>query len=358
MTIKKPITRHHAPLQMRRHIVILAVPPANELDVVGPFQVFAIANRHFTENNNPYEVEVTTTATERNIAGHSGLSIVSHSFYRDIRDGVDTLLVAGGLGARSGGKPSVLEWINYMSQKTRRLGSVCTGAFLLAEAGLLDNKKATTHWAFAQEFASRFPRVSLDIDPIWLRDGKTYTSAGVTAGMDLALALVEEDLGSKIALAVARDLVLFLKRPGGQAQFSRSLAAQSSTRKSMQELLVWIVENLEKDLTVEKLASRAAMSRRNFTRVFADELGTSPAQYVEQLRVEAARRLFEETEQGVEEIAAACGFSSAEIMRRAFLRSIGAAPSQYRERFHSAGNSPVQSRIHVESFQPKLGAVA
>ena len=192
-----------------------------------------------------------------------------------------------------------------------------------------------------------------------LRDGQTYTSAGITAGMDLALALVEEDLGSKVALAVTRDLVLFLKRPGGQAQFSRSLVAQSSTRKSLQELLVWIVENLDQDLTVENLASRAAMSRRNFTRVFADQLGTSPAQYVEQLRIEAARRLLAETQQGVEEIAAACGFSSAELMRRAFLRSIGAAPSQYRERFRSAGNfSPIQPPIQIDSFRPEPEAVA
>jgi transcriptional regulator GlxA family with amidase domain len=340
--MKKPIAKHHARLQMRRHIVILAVPPVNELDVVGPFQVFAIAKYHLPDHNNPYQVEVATTGTERKIAGHSGLSIVAHCSYRDICEPVDTLLVAGGLGARSGGRPSVLEWLNRMSQKTRRLGSICTGAFLLAEAGLLDNKKATTHWLFAREFASRFPRVSLDPNPIWLRDQNTYSSAGVTAGMDQALALVEEDLGSKVALAIARDLVVFLKRPGSQAQFSRSLAAQSSTRKSLQELLVWIVENLDKDLSVENLASRTAMSRRNFTRVFADQLGTPPARYVEQLRVEAARRLLEETEQGVQEIAAACGFSSAELMRRAFLRSIEAAPSQYRERFRSATLAPLQ----------------
>ena len=235
-----------------------------------------------------------------------------------------------------------------MSQEVRRIGSICTGSYLLAEAGLLDGKKATTHWAFAKEFAARFPGVLLDLNPIWVRDGKTYTSAGITAGMDLALALVEEDLGSKIALSVARDLVVFLRRPGGQAQFSRSLAAQTSTRKSLQELLVWMVENLDQDLSLEKLASRAAMSRRNFTRVFAAELGTAPAQYVEQIRVEGARHLLEETEQGVEGIASACGFSSAELMRRAFLRTIGIAPSQYREQFRSAGNSPIRSPIYSD----------
>ena len=214
----------------------------------------------------------------------------------------------------------MLEWLIRVSRKVWPIGSICTGAYLLAEARLLDGKRATTHWAFANQFAACFPRVLLDPNPIWVRDGKTYTSAGITAGMDLALAMVEEDLGSKVALAVARDLVLFLRRPGGQAQFSRSLAAQTSTRNSLQELLVWMIENLDKDLPVETLASRAAMSRRNFTRVFADELSTSPAQYVERIRVEGARHLIEETQQGVEEIASTCGFSSAELMRRAFLR--------------------------------------
>ena len=269
--------------------------------------------------------------------GYSGLSILCHLFYQDISEKVDTLLVAGGLGARSGGNPEILEWIMRMSKEVRRIGSVCTGAFLLAAAGLLDGKKATTHWAYADEFASRFPRVSLDPDPIWLKEGKIYTSAGVTAGMDLALALVEEDLGSKVALRIARDLVLFLRRPGGQAQFSRSLEAQTLTRRPLQELLVWMVENLSQDLSVETLARRAAMSRRNFSRVFASELGVPPGHYVEQLRVEAARRLLEESRQGVEEIAFACGFSSGELMRRAFLRSIRITPRQYRERFCLAG---------------------
>jgi|SRR5271165_966229 len=342
---KKQTAENKSANRVSRRIAILAVPPINELDVVGPFQVFGTVNRLFGQRGAPYHLEVVSSVREESVVGYSGLSILSHSYYRDISDKIDTLLIAGGLGARSGGEPDVLKWITRMSQKVRRLGSVCTGAFLLAEAGLLDGKKATTHWAFAEEFGSRFPRVLIDPEPIWLKEGKIYTSAGVTAGMDLALALIEEDLGGKAALAVARDLVLFLRRPGGQAQFSRALEAQTLIRKPLQELLVWIVENLNRDLSVEKLASRAAMSPRNFTRVFASELGTAPAHYVEQLRIEAARRLLEESRQSIEEIAFACGFSSGELMRRAFLRSIRTTPSQYRERFRLAGEYPVRPRL-------------
>jgi transcriptional regulator GlxA family with amidase domain len=332
--------------RLSRTIVILAVPPTNELDVVGPFQVFGTVNRLFGQRSAPYKLAVASSVAEESIAGYSGLSILSQSFYRDVSDKIDTLLIAGGTGARYGGEPNVLKWITRMSKKVRRLGSVCTGAFLLAEAGLLDGKRATTHWAFAEEFAARYSRVLIDPDPIWSRDGKIYTSAGVTAGMDLALALIEEDLGGKVALAVARDLVLFLRRPGSQSQFSRSLEAQKLTRKPLQELVVWMVENLNKDLSVENLATHAAMNRRNFTRVFASELGASPARYVEQLRIEAARRLLEESRQSVEEIAYACGFSSGELLRRAFLRSVRTTPSQYRERFRLAPILPPAARIY------------
>lgn len=321
------------------------------MDVVGAFQVFAIANRHFPELERVYEISVASSVARSEITGYDGLSILSHCYYRDITRKVDTLVIAGKLGARSGASPEVVSWITSMSKKVRRLASICTGAFLLAETGLLDRKRATTHWAFAGEFASRFPRVQVDPDPIWIREGRIYTSAGVTAGMDLALALVEEDLGSKAALAVARVLVVSLRRPGGQSQFSRSLAAQASNRKPLRELLVWAVENLSKDLSVENLASRVAMSRRNFTRVFAAELGIPPARYVEQLRVEAARRQLEETSRSVEEIASACRFSNGESMRRAFLRSIGTPPSQYRDRFQCAGVSPVHLPTEARMFR-------
>ncbi len=331
--------------RFRRRSAILAVPPVNELDVVGPFQVFATANRCAGRPVEPYQVEVLTAGSGRRVAGNAGLSILSHRSYREIADGVDTLLVAGGLGARSCRDREVLGWLAHMAPRVRRLGSICTGAFLLAEAGLLNGRRVTTHWAFAREFAARFPQVSLDPDPIWRRDGKVYTSAGVTAGMDLSLALVEEDLGAEVALAVARDLVLFLRRPGTQSQFSRLLAGQSVVQKPLQELLVWVVENLDRDLSVERLARRASMSRRNFSRVFAEQLGAGPARYVERLRVEAARRLLEQTRQGVDEIAAGCGFGSAELMRRAFLRALGTPPREYRARFSSARHASVPPSV-------------
>ncbi len=216
--------------------------------------------------------------------------------------------------------------------------SICTGAFLLAEAGLLDGRRATTHWMFAKDFALRYPRVTVEPDRIYVRDSHVYTSAGVTAGMDLSLALVEEDLGSALALQVARALVLFLRRPGGQAQFSAVLSSQASEHKPLRELQVWMAENVRQDLSMENLASRVAMSPRNFARLFAREIGTTPAHFVEQLRVESARRELETTEKGLEQIAVVSGFKSAEVMRRAFLRCIGTSPSGYREHFyHLAG---------------------
>src|SRR5215470_18981568 len=228
---------------------------------------------------------------------------------------------------------SVLNWLRLQSKNARRVVSICTGAFLLARAGLLDGKRATTHWKFAAELAQRYPRVTVEPDRIYVQDSKIYTSAGVTAGIDLALALVEEDLGSTVALHVAQALVLFLRRPGGQAQFSALLASQSSDLQPIRELLVWMAENLGRDLSVEGLASRAAMSPRNFARVFLREVGTSPAHFVEQLRIEAARRFLETSAKSLEQVAATTGFGRAELMRRAFHRCLGISPGDYRERF-------------------------
>jgi transcriptional regulator GlxA family with amidase domain len=344
--------------KISRRIVILAAPPFDEINVVGVFQVFGTANQLFPEHASPYRIQVASATPESMITGYSGLSLVPHLYYKDVRGNVDTLLLASGPVGHSDVDMHLLQWVIRLSPKVRRLGSICSGAFLLAETGLLDGRRATTHWAHAKEFGARFPKVLLDPDPIWLRDGNIYTSAGVTSGMDLALALVEEDLGSKVALAVARQLVLFLRRPGGQSQFSRLLEAQASTRGPLREVLVWAVENLDKDLSVENLALHAAMSRRNFTRVFTAELGKSPAHYVEQLRIEAARQLLEDSWENLEEIASACGFSSAELMRRAFLRSIGITPSEYRERFRLAGSTPVRSPVQFSSLTAEAGRAA
>jgi transcriptional regulator GlxA family with amidase domain len=210
---------------------------------------------------------------------------------------------------------------------------VCVAAFVLAEAGLLHNKRATTHWAFAADLQKKYPDVKVDANPIWIQDGNIYTSAGITAGIDLALAMVEEDHGASVALDVARNLIVFLRRPGGQAQFSVSLSTQASGRTALHDLQVWMAENLNKDLSVDALARRAAMSPRNFSRVFRKENGTTPAKFVERLRVEAARRQLEQTVRAVKEIAASCGFSSSEIMRRTFLSELQVTLSAYRLRF-------------------------
>jgi transcriptional regulator GlxA family with amidase domain len=226
-----------------------------------------------------------------------------------------------------------MDWVRGVAKRARRVASVCTGAFILAEAGLLNGKRATTHWMFADKLGRQYPRVIVEPDHIYVRDGHVYTSAGVTAGMDLALALVEEDFGGTIALQVAQRLVLFLRRPGGQTQFSTLLSSQASENKPLHELQVWMAENLQEDLSINHLASRVAMSPRNFARAFVREVGVTPAHLTEQLRVEAARRELETTDRGLESVAARAGFGSAEVMRRAFQRCVGTSPSHYRERF-------------------------
>jgi transcriptional regulator GlxA family with amidase domain len=214
------------------------------------------------------------------------------------------------------------------------VSSVCTGAFVLAKAGLLDGRRATTHWASCDRLAARYPAVTVEPDPIFVRDGNVYTSAGVTAGMDLALALVEEDLGRKTALEVARRLVLFVKRPGGQSQFSAQLAAQTADREPLRELQDWIGGNLDADLSVPALARRAHMSERNFARAFRRELGLTPAAYVEIARVESARMALESAATPVEVVARQAGFGTVETMRRAFHRRLGVGPADYRARFN------------------------
>jgi transcriptional regulator GlxA family with amidase domain len=285
-----------------------------------------------------YAVELLSSAGPGAFRLSCGVELLARGLPRRGEAPPDTLIVAGGVGVEAAlGDRALLAFLRAAAPRVRRLASVCTGAFLLAEAGLLDGRRATTHWAYCAELARRHPRVRVEPDPIYVRDGCVYTSAGVTSGMDLALALVEEDLGREAALTVARWLVLFLKRPGGQSQFSAQLAAQLAAREPIQELQAWIVENVHGDLSVAALAARAGMSPRNFARVFAREVGATPARFVETARVEAARRRLEEHgAQGVEAVAAACGFGSAETMRRAFLRRVRVSPADYRSRFQAA----------------------
>ena len=324
------LVKSNAPL---KRVVLFAHPPVLELDIVGPANVFSAANK-VNKGGRTYEIVLATSGKERIIAGMAGIGLAAHKYHHEILDGVDTLLVAGGKGAMAAGDPEVLAWLRDMAPRVRRLGSICTGAFLLANAGLLDGRRATTHWTYANELAARYPQVAVDPNPIWIQDGHIYTAAGVTAGMDLALGFVEQDLGSATALAVARRLVLFLRRPGGQAQFSVSLSRQATASNPLFELQAWMADNLANDLSVEALASRVAMSPRNFARAFVRELGLTPARYVEGLRLEAARQFLESTgANGLEEIAKLCGFQSVESMRRVFLRALGVAPGYYRKHF-------------------------
>jgi len=319
---------------------MVVFPDVQILDVTGPLEVFARTARwlmdHRRRREPAYTVEL-LAARRGPVRSSSGLELVVRHSFMEVRGGIDTLLVAGGIGARRAPSDRALvRWLRRIAPRVRRLASVCTGAFLLAEAGLLDGRRATTHWGACRQLAERYPRVAVDPDPIFVRDGRVYTSAGVTAGMDLALALVEEDHGREIALAVARELVMFLKRPGGQSQFSVPLMAQSADLQPLRDLQGWIGEHPGADLSVAALARRAAMSARNFARVFTREVGMTPARFVERARVEAARRRLEESSVGVEVVAAESGFNSAEIMRRAFLRTVRVNPAEYRHRFRIA----------------------
>jgi transcriptional regulator GlxA family with amidase domain len=249
----------------------------------------------------------------------------------------DTLVVAGGLGARDGITDSaLLDWVRRASRQARRTVSICTGAYLLAAAGLLDDRQATTHWEYCDALATAYTDVHVEPDPVFIRDGDVWTSAGITAGIDLTLALVEDDLGPEIALAVARQLVVFLKRPGGQSQFSSVLSAQQAARPQLRELQAWIAGHLDGDLSVTTLAERAIMSERSFSRAFRREVGQTPAAYVETLRIEHARALLESGSPSLEAVAQSAGFASTEILRRAFHRRVGVSPADYRERFRTA----------------------
>jgi len=312
-----------------RRVVVLAVPPVDEFDLVCPIQVFGAANR--LAGKTVYSVETATNGKGLRVKGEGGLlSFLAEKNYRalDANSGttIDSLLLVCGLGTRNARDPELFAWLRRMAPRVRRLGSVCVGSFLLAEAGLLNGRKATSHWRFGEEFARRYPAVKVECDPVWVKDGNIYTSAGISASIDLSLAWVEEDCGNVVATAVAREFVLFLRRPASQAQLSVSLAAQASEMKAIQELQVWIAEHLQEDLSLEALAHRAAMSLRNFERVFAREVGMSAARYVSRVRVEAARRMIASSDKGLEQVAASCGFSSADLMRRAFRRSLVATP--------------------------------
>ena len=310
---------------------------AQMLDICGPLEVFSRAARLISDEGKhgplPYTVELIARARGPLVMS-SGLALVATRSFAEVKVGIDTLLVTGGRGITAAlAEPSLVRFVRRLAPRVRRLASICNGAFVLAEAGCLDGKTATTHWSWCDRLARDYPSVTVDPDPIFIRQGATYTAAGVTSGMDLALALVEEDHGPQLARAVARELVLFLKRPGGQSQFSAQMAVQVADRAPLAELQAWMADHLRADLSVPALARRVAMSPRNFARVFVRSVGLTPARLVERLRVEAARRRLEESEDSVEMIADGCGFGSSESMRLAFVRTLRVAPSAYRGRF-------------------------
>lgn len=346
-------------------IEVLAFPAVQLLDVAGAVQVFSTANDIVAETGGvpPYALSVVAQGAPEGVAqgapeavrqgargimaqggevvhgaqgvtASAGVGLASAPL-PSVSAPLDTLLLAGGPGVEAAAADLVLvDWVRQRAKQARRVASVCTGAFLLAAAGVLDGRRAATHWSMCTELARRFPAVRVESDPIFVRDGEVWTSAGVTAGIDLALALVEEDLGRTVALAVARYLVVFLKRPGGQAQFSTALSLQAAEDK-FGALHDWINRHLADDLSLPLLASRVSMSERSFSRHYVAETGMTPAHAVERLRVEAARRLLANSRLPVKQISRRCGFGSEETMRRSFLRLLAASPQDYRSRFSS-----------------------
>lgn len=323
------------PRRRPHHVVMLAYPDVQILDVTGPLEVFSRAARwmqdHGVRGDLAYRVEIVAPRAGA-FATSSGMRLVAERAFREVT-GADTLLVAGGRGhAAAGALPSLLAWLRRMASRVTRFGSVCTGALILSASGLLDGRRATTHWAYLDEL-KRSVGNGLCHDAIYTRDGNLYTSAGVTAGMDMALAMLEEDHGRAVALAVARELVLFLKRPGGQSQFSDYLAAQFSEDAGLRGLQLWMLEHLDEDLTVPRLAEKIAMSERSFARHFVEGVGVAPGHYVRQIRITEARRKLEQTDLTLQQVARRCGFGTAETLRRSFISALGVTPGAYRDRF-------------------------
>ena len=315
-------------------IVFVIYDGVQSLDLTGPLEAFVTASRFLKHEGRGggYQVRVASVRPGP-VTTSSGLTIMADTSLTHIRE-LDTLVVAGGAGVDDAlADARLVRGISRLAARARRVTSVCTGALLLAEAGLLAGRRVTTHWLACESLGARYPELKVEEDRIFVRDGRVTTSAGVTAGIDLALALIEEDYGRAVALMTARLLVVYLKRPGGQTQFSAPLEAQGRARPPLADFVAWIRENAAGDLSVAALARRAGMSRRHFVRVFTREVGTPPARFVTRMRVEAARDRLEDDRSSLDEVASACGFGSAEVMRRVFQRALGVAPHDYRQRF-------------------------
>jgi len=342
MTRSSPRTRRRPPTDPQapaRRVGFVIFPALQVLDLTGPFAVFHNANRAMAQQrgaeNPAYRTEIIAVRAGR-VDSWQGLGVFADRGVADASQPIDTLIVVGGSGSTAAAQDrALMAWLRATAPHVRRICSVCTGAFVLAAAGLLDGRRATTHWASCARLAADHPTVTVEPDAIYVRDGNVSSSAGVTAGMDLALALVEEDFGHACAMTAARWLVMFARRPGGQSQFSTHLAAQSAEHEPVRVLQEWILAHLGADVSVAALAARAAMSPRNFARVFTREAGVTPGDFVEAARIDAARRALEETRASIEQVAHRCGFGTAEHMRRAFQRRLRVSPQDYRDRFRA-----------------------
>ncbi|MFK7856778.1 MAG: GlxA family transcriptional regulator [Granulosicoccus sp.] len=321
-----------------RHMVMVIYPDAHILDVAGPIEILTGTQLFVEQDIEPY---IVTVVAEKSgpVSTTCGLNLEADRSFESARRSlkqIDTLLVAGGHGTTDALKNKrLLNFVNWASTRARRVVSICTGAMILAEAGLLDNRRATTHWFWCPMLAKRYPNVTVDADALFVRDDHIWTSAGVTAGMDLSLALIEEDWGHDIALQIARYNVMYMIRPGGQAQFSTQLIAQQHDDGALSDTLQYILNNVNEHLTVTSLAARACMSERSFARKFKEAIGVTPAHYVELSRVQSARALLEQTDDLIEVVAMTVGFVNSERMRRAFQRHMGISATDYRERFQS-----------------------
>ncbi len=342
-----------------RRIAFLIYPNCDVIDVCGPCDAFHYAQmflpRFGKSGERAYQCDIIAAAPGL-VRTSCGIHLAANQSYRDASDDLDTLIVAGGVANKeeAASDAALIEWVRLSASRARRVASICTGAFILAAAGLLDNRRVTTHWMFAELLAKAYPSIKVDSRLIFARDGNVYTSGGISAGIDLALGLIEEDLGREVALTVARMLVVFPRRPNGQSQFSGYVTSCESDRPEICKLQAWILGNPGADLSVTALADRAAMSTRNFSRLFRNEIGATPAQFVEWARADAARWKLEESRSSIERIAEECGFGTSERMRRTFQRLFDVSPLEYRARFRS----PLANEAAKTSVQPvsKMGA--
>jgi transcriptional regulator GlxA family with amidase domain len=318
-----------------RTVDIIVYPGFKALEAIGPLKVFDYTNSCLHQRNLAGGYEVAIASTKTGMIPSDTLMSLQATKAISIFALPDLALIVGSPDIEKAlqDSPEIVEWVESAAPRINRLAALCTGSFFLAEGGALNGRRATTHWNFAERLRKRYPKVKVDADAIFIREGNIWTSAGVTAAMDLALAIVEEDFGREIALEVARDLVIYLKRPGGQSQFSVHLSSQMTTNPTIRELQNWIMQHLDDDLNITKLAARLAMSERNFARVFHRETTESPADFIERARFEVARRLLEENKSPLKVIALKTGFRTEEKMRRVFQKRIGVTPKVYRERF-------------------------